>query len=282
VIDGPFALAFAAGMLAVVNPCGFAMLPAYLAFFLGVEGGPEDTRASLSKALAVGLSVSAGFAATFGVAGFLISHLVDQSDVFEQAPWVSVVIGLLLAALGLFLLSGRELKLALPRLDAGGRSGSVRSMAGYGVSYAVVSIGCTLPIFLTTVVGTFGREDWLSGLAVFGSYGLGFTVLLVALTVAVALARRSLVTGLRRLLPHIQRISGALVLVAGLYVAWYGWYERNRLGEEDAVVDRVTGWSDDVSAWIQDRGATTLGLVLAVVIAAAGLFVAAAKTRRAR
>ena len=35
VIDGLFAYAFTTGMLATVNPCGFAMLPAYLSYFLG-------------------------------------------------------------------------------------------------------------------------------------------------------------------------------------------------------------------------------------------------------
>ena len=37
VIDGLFAYAFTTGMLATVNPCGFAMLPAYLSYFLGIE-----------------------------------------------------------------------------------------------------------------------------------------------------------------------------------------------------------------------------------------------------
>ena len=36
-IDGLFAYAFTTGMLATVNPCGFAMLPAYLSYFLGIE-----------------------------------------------------------------------------------------------------------------------------------------------------------------------------------------------------------------------------------------------------
>jgi cytochrome c biogenesis protein CcdA len=281
VIDGPFAVAFTAGMLATVNPCGFAMLPAYLGFFLGVEGGGEDARASLSKALAVGLAVSAGFAATFAVAGLAVSHVTNS--IYEWAPFVSVVIGVVLALLGVYLLSGRELKFALPRLDVGGRSDGFRSMALYGVSYAVVSLGCTLPLFLATVAGTIRREDsWLSGIAVFAAYGLGFTVMLVGLTITVALARRSLVTGLRRMLPYVQRISGGILLVAGAYVAWYGWYERNRLGDEDPFVDRVTGWSADVSAWVQDRGGTTVGLVLAIVIAIAALYVGARAKSRAR
>ncbi|MGD9755164.1 MAG: cytochrome c biogenesis protein CcdA, partial [Acidimicrobiia bacterium] len=37
----PLALAFAAGMLATVNPCGFAMLPAYLSYFVGLEDDPS-------------------------------------------------------------------------------------------------------------------------------------------------------------------------------------------------------------------------------------------------
>jgi len=280
VIDGAFAVAFTAGMLATVNPCGFAMLPAYLGFFLGVEGGGDDARASLSRALAVGLSVSLGFAATFGLIGLVVSNVT--TDVYEWAPWLSVVIGVVLVLLGLYLVSGHQLRVALPRLDAGGRSTGVWSMVGYGVSYAVVSLGCTLPLFLVQVAGTFRRESWVSGLAVFGTYGLGFTVLLVSLTVAVALARRSLVAALRRLLPFVQRISGGLLVVAGAYVAWFGWYEIDRLGEEDPFVDRVTAWSDDAAAWIQERGGTTVGLALAVAIGAAAVFVAAARTRRAR
>ncbi len=62
VIDAPLALAFSAGMVATVNPCGFAMLPAYLSFFLGLEGGAddEDRRAGVARALAVGAAVTAG------------------------------------------------------------------------------------------------------------------------------------------------------------------------------------------------------------------------------
>jgi cytochrome c biogenesis protein CcdA len=277
VIDGAFAVAFTAGMLATVNPCGFAMLPAYLGFFLGVEGGGEDAQAGLSRALAVGLSVSIGFAATFAAIGLVVTHLT--SEVYEWAPVVSVVIGVVLALLGLYLLAGRELKVALPRLDAGGRTTGVASMVGYGVSYAVVSLGCTLPLFLVQVAGTFRRESWLSGVAVFGAYGLGFAVLLVGLTIAVALARRSIVAGLRRVLPFVQRISGGLLVVAGAYVAWYGWYERNRIGEEDPFVDRVTGWSADVSAWVQDQGGTRVGLFLGLTIAAAAVFVASRRSR---
>jgi hypothetical protein len=190
---------------------------------------------------------------------------------------VSIVIGLALAGLGLWLLSGRELRVNLPRLDKGGRSGSIAQMVLYGVSYAIVSLGCTLPTFSAYVTSTINTESWVSGIAIFLAYAGGFTLLLTSLTIGIALARQGLLHTVRRTLPYIQRISGGLLLIAGLYVAYYGWYELRSLGEEDAAVDRVTSWSNEIAAWVSDTGALRLGLVLAVVVATSAIIVA---TRR--
>lgn len=274
-IDGQFAVAFAAGLVAVANPCGFAMLPAYLSFFLGVEGKGDDARAGLSRAIAVGLSVSAGFVLTFAAVTAVIRNITD--GVLEWSPWVSIVIGVGVALLGVALLTGRELKVNLPRLDKGGQNGSIAQMVLYGVSYAVVSLGCTLPTFSAYVTSTINTESWVSGVAIFLSYAGGFTLLLTSLTIGIALARQGLLRTVRRTLPYVQRISGGLLVVAGAYVAYYGWYELRRLGEEDVAVDRVTGWSNEVAAWVSDTGPLRLGLFLAVIVAASAIVVA---TRR--
>src|SRR6476659_10067456 len=104
-MDARLALAFSAGMVATVNPCGFALLPAYLSYFLGLEeaefgrspsgGGPghdgsahdgpardgtsrdgpsRDRRESVRRApvmmaLAVSAAVTAGFLVVFAVMG---------------------------------------------------------------------------------------------------------------------------------------------------------------------------------------------------------------------
>ena len=47
-------------------------------------------------------------------------------------------------------------------------------------------------------------------------------VLLIALTVALATARQGLLRGLRRSLPYVQRVSGAIMVLMGAYLAWYG------------------------------------------------------------
>jgi cytochrome c-type biogenesis protein len=90
-IDAPLAFAFTAGMVATVNPCGFAMLPAYLSYFIGLEDGGEDARGSVARALVVGVAVSAGFLAVFGVAGLLITAGIRSF--IDYLPWVAIVIG---------------------------------------------------------------------------------------------------------------------------------------------------------------------------------------------
>ena len=268
-IDAPLALAFASGMVATVNPCGFAMLPAYLAYFLGLEGQDRDVQAGVSRSLGVGLTVSAGFLLVFGLAGLAIYHL--QASIYEWVPWATIVVGLLLVVVGVAMLRGFEPVVSLPKLQRGGRDQDVRSMFLFGISYAVTSISCALPLFTSAVVGTFRRENVLSSAAVFVAYALGMTLVLVALTVSLGMARQGLVRRLRQVLPYVNRVAGALLVVAGLYLAHYGWYERRVRagdgGDGSAAVDAVTGWSTDIGGWVNDVGATRLGLLLALGLA---------------
>ena len=140
--NGSFAIYLAMGMAATVNPCGFAMLPAYLAYFLGIDDGTDEVTpvtVNLARALRVAVAVSAGFLAVFAVAGTVAE--LTSLPVYEQAGWISIVIGLALAVLGVAMLFGFELNVRLPRLDRGGRQRTVTSMFVFGVSYAIASLG---------------------------------------------------------------------------------------------------------------------------------------------
>ena len=269
-IDAPLALAFASGMVATVNPCGFAMLPAYLGFFLGLEGGERSVRASVSRSLTVGLAVSAGFLVVFSAVGLAIYHL--SASVNEWTPWATVVIGIGLVVLGVAMLRGYEPVVNLPKLNRGGRTRDGQSMFLFGISYAIASISCALPLFTAAVVGTFRRENLVSSLAVFVAYATGMTLVLLALTVSMGLARQGMVHRLRQALPYVTRASGALLVAAGAYVAHYGWYERRvqagEIGDGSGLVDTVTGWSTSISTWVTDVGALRIGFLLALGLSA--------------
>ncbi len=284
--DRAWAYYLTLGMVATVNPCGFAMLPAYLSFFLGLDddGGPGVARASVARAVRVGAAVSAGFLAVFALAGLAVE--LTPLPVYENAPWISIVIGLALLGLGIAMLVGYEPRVALPRLDRGGRERTVASMFVFGVSYAIASIGCTLPLFLGAVAGTITRESVLDGIIAFGIYALGMTLVLLALTVTMALARTSLVRFLRRAQPYIPRMAGGLVALAGAYVAWYGWLEirttRAEPGElpSSSITDRVAGWSSDITGWVERVGSVRLALVVVLLLVAVGAGLRYARERR--
>lgn len=284
-MDAPLALAFTAGMVATVNPCGFAMLPAYLSYFLGLEttdDASEPATASVGRALLVAGAVSAGFVGLFALAGALVSW--TSLGVMDASPWLTVAIGLAVTVAGIAFVAGWDPTVALPRLDRGGSSRGLGSMALFGVSYAIASLSCTLPAFTGVVATTFGRESFLSGLVTFIAYALGMSMLLAILTVTLAAARQGLVLKLRGALPYVHRVSGAVMALMGLYLVWYGIYEIRLIGRGEQVsagpVGLVTGWSAQLSDRLYDVDPLRAVLVAALVVAVAVLVALVASSPR--
>lgn len=227
-MDAPVVLAFTAGLVATLNPCGFAMLPAYLSFFAGLgdgDGGPGSRRAAdLARALAVGGVVSAAFLLVFGTVGAVLTAGVSAARLAAWLPWIAIAVGVAVVALGVAVLRGFELRVSLPHPQSGTRSRGLRHVFVFGLSYALASLSCTLPVFLAVVAGTLTRADVASGLVTFLAYGLGMSTVLLALVIALALARRGLIRRLRRAVRLVQRLSGGLLVASGAYVVYFWAY----------------------------------------------------------
>ncbi|MFT5530343.1 MAG: cytochrome c-type biogenesis protein [Candidatus Poriferisodalaceae bacterium] len=270
-INANLTFAFTAGMVATVNPCGFAMLPAYLSFFLGLESGSPDAdrpRASLGRALLTGLVVSAGFLLVFGIVGVAVT--AGLQAIRDIVPWIAIVIGAVLIVLGIAVLSGFRLQAVLPKIERGGDSRNLRSLFLFGVSYAVASVSCGLPTF--TVVVSTSVNDFQSSLASFVAYAFGMAVVLMALTISLATARTSLLTGLRKALPYVDRVAGLLMVLAGLYMVWF-WVTERLGSEQGGIVLRVEQWSGSLANFINGIGGMRLGVGLSVIVALAALVV---------
>lgn len=284
-IDGSFALAFTAGMVATVNPCGFAMLPAYLSYFLGLgpANGVEQPTAGLRRGLLVSAAVSAGFLVVFTVLGLLIRAGTDW--VVDLAKYLSIVIGLVLIAAGIAMIAGWRLPLTTPKLDKGGKDRTVGSMFLFGVSYAVASLGCTIGPFLAVVIGSFTRDSFLAGALSIAMYGLGMALVLTALTVTLALARGGLLHVLRRAMAYVDRFAGVFLVLAGAYLVYYWVFNLttdNGLSSDTGggIAKIVERWSSNAQNWIQGQGVWRLGLLLAVVVGAAVAAVVVGQRRR--
>ncbi len=214
------ALAFGAGMVATVNPCGFAMLPAYLSYFMGIQDEGQSRAATLRSALLVGGVVSLGFLLVFGAAGVVISG-VSTRLASDWIPWMALAVGIGLTILGIAMLRGFELKVGLPKASRASTVRSYRNIFGFGVSYAIASLSCTLPVFLTLIATQFSARSFASGLLIFAVYAAGMATVLLALTVILALGKRSILARLRGAGAHINRISGILLVAAGIWISWF-------------------------------------------------------------
>lgn len=275
-IDAPIALAFAAGLVATVNPCGFAMLPAYLSYFMGLEEDQASRGRAMRSALAVGAVVSTGFLVVFGLAGLLIT--AGFRFVIDAIPWFAVVVGVGIVALGIALLLGREITVGLPKAHRAASGRGYRSVFLFGVSYAVASLSCTLPVFLTVVAAQVTRGSFVSGVATFLAYASGMALVLMAITVALAVGKRSLVARLKGAGRSIAKVSGVILVATGSYIVWF-WIVSIRSGPQSLADAGPFRFVEGLSQTVQNAVAQApllwgLGLAGVVGIAVVAALVA--------
>jgi cytochrome c-type biogenesis protein len=271
-------LAVTAGMVAAFNPCGFALLPAYLTLLIGrgSEGNP------LARALTASAAMTAGFVGVFGAFGLVVVPLAISLGTYLS--WATVIIGIGFVGLGGWLLAGHELLLRLPRLAGGAPTGGAASMVLYGITFAVASLSCTVAPFLAVTTSTFRAQSVGAGIAVFIAYAVGLGIVVGILALAVALAQDGVVRRLRNVLPYVNRISGGLLVIAGAYITYYGAYELRLAGgqiSDDPIISAATTVRGTVARVISAAGPWVLGAALVGLVAVGVLVHRVRRTRPA-
>lgn len=222
----PFGYSFGAGMVSTVNPCGFSLLPAYLSLYLGDRDEGTAPRHFLlrgGKALLIGAAVTLGFTVLFSFVGVII--WAGGYILMQYLPWLGLFVGTFLACLGLFLLAGKSVHTALPArlatLIGTPESIGFNTYFLFGIGYGMASLGCTLPVFLVVVGSAIKSQGFSNGLSQFFSYSLGMAAVLTSLALSLAVFKGGLATYLRRVLPYMGRIAGALLLISGSFQMHY-------------------------------------------------------------
>jgi cytochrome c biogenesis protein CcdA len=284
-------LAFAAGLVAALNPCGFAMLPAYL--LLVVRGQQAERRprvlSALGRAVGATAGMALGFITVFGLFGALT--IAAATTVQRYLPYVTVLIGAGLLGLGVWLLSGRELTALTPRPARLGwatkfaGTSRVASMYGYGVSYAIASLSCTVGPFLAVTGAALRGGSVLGGVTIYLAYIAGLTLVVGVLAVAAATASTAVAERLRRTLPLVSRASGLLLVLVGLYVGYYGIYELRLIRAttaipQDGVITAAGRIQGLLAGWVHQHGAWPWVVTLVALAAIAGVSAWYRRTRR--
>ena len=219
----PVGWAFAAGMVASVNPCGFMLLPSYLSYHLGAEetGFYQQTILTrLGKALLLGGVATAGFVAILAIFGGVIA--AGGRWLITVFPFAGVAIGAVMALVGLYLLvTHRTIGIMAASRVTVTPQRNLRNVFSFGIAYAIGSLSCTLPIFLVVVGSSLASQGLAKSFVQFVGYAVGMGSVLIAVTIGTALFRGAVAKLLRRVVPYVHRTSAFFLIGAGVYLVYY-------------------------------------------------------------
>ena len=222
--DVPVAFAFGAGMVAAFNPCGAAMLPAYVGYQLSDGAESTDPLKAVLRGFYLGGVVTSGFLVLSLAVGFIIT--IGGDAIFNVIPFAGLGVGIWIALLGLWLLiSGKHMGIWVATRVNINNERSTKGIFIFGMLYAVSSLGCAFPVFLAAVGILAGQNlgdlDLRASLLRFASYGLGMGMVLTGVTLGVVFFKETVSQVLRRVFPYIGVAGNLALMGAGSYLIWY-------------------------------------------------------------
>ncbi len=250
--------AFSAGAIAFLNPCGFAMLPTYIAYFIEsnykssfspsyyfsnrIHNGVShdiNCRFRLIRKIGIGASigliVTISFISIFGLTGLAVS--AAGTEIIKYFPWIAVLSGIIIIGIGISKILGKTIyiNIPIPRIWSNNigidnknndsvkinRKSKYLKFFLFGIGYAIASLSCTLPIFLLIVFQGLSAGGILEGFIVFLTYALGMGTVMIAVSLAISISNHAFVRWIGRLSPKINVITGIVLIIAGLYLLYY-------------------------------------------------------------
>lgn len=213
------AFAFSAGMVAFLSPCSFPLLPAYISYYLGLkETSPrkDQSTAVLRKGILGGITCAVGAILILSLIGVGVSAF--GGAITPHIPKMELIVGVILVVMGMLMLLGTPLGFHV-KTKAGTRKGYV-SLFGFGALYALATAGCVAPIFVGVILRAIS-SGFIGGMTIFLSYALGFSLLLIIVTLLVASAKEMAMAKLMQAMPYVERVGGLILIVVGVYLAGY-------------------------------------------------------------
>lgn len=207
-------LVLTAGAVALFSPCGYPMLPGYVAYYLG-------TKRSMSRSVLGGVACTLGLLSIFLTFGILVS--VAGSMVYPYIPYFELVAGIMVIIMGIAMLANLQLHLPSLPLTATKYRG-VLGLYCYGLLYGLATLSCTAPIFITILFMALSTGGIIAGIIIYVIYGVGMGIPLVVTTILIHKAKDYVDYLIRRLVGYTRwfNVVGGMVLITiGVYLVLY-------------------------------------------------------------
>jgi len=211
-----FFFSFFQGVLAFFAPCAVALLPGYLSNLLRRDNEESSKARLLLRALTLGSLSMLGIAIVYTIGGVLLFTLA--SFVKGYMVWIVITMGVLIMILGAFMLAGKDISLPVHGPNARTKNAYLESFI-FGIAYGIGAFGCLFPLFL--LVATQAIAAGAIGATYILAYILGMAIFMLLFYILAVFAREFLQKQLRKILPYITRVSGAILIIAGAYIIYY-------------------------------------------------------------
>lgn len=216
---------FIAGLAAFFAPCSFAILPGYITYYISKYSNEDKKRKliiNLVQGFIFGLIASIGFFTIFGFAGFGV--IAVGQFIKQFIPWIAVITGIILIFIGILMFLGKDiLFFKLPKIKYIQKNEKT-GIYLFGIVYAIGSLGCVFPIFLSIVIQGIAYKSILDGIYTILAYVFGMSIMMIAITTITFATKYLILKKIEKILPYIKKLSAIVLVFAGAYMIYYQYW----------------------------------------------------------
>jgi len=214
-------LVFAAGVFATFNPCGFAMLPAYMTMLLTSQGKSGGLPKLIMRALQFAVLMALGIISVFAI--FAVAIFPISTSIQAYLPIATITIGVLLIAVAIATLSGKSPYLKKLWSPNTAPSEHLKSLYLYGVTFALGSVSCTIGPLLAATSKAL-ELSLIESLRIYLIYACGISAT-IGILALIALFSQATLGRIRKSMKVIEKLSSIFLLLVGFYLIIFGLYE---------------------------------------------------------
>ena len=134
--------------------------------------------------------------------------------------WVTIGMGGVLVILGVLMILGKNVSISL-NVNTPTSKSEAKEAFVFGLAYAIGALGCLFPLFLIVATQAIAAPTWWIGGGYIMAYFAGISIMMVSIIILSTFAREFLMKYLRKILPHMELVTGILLVGAGIYVIYY-------------------------------------------------------------
>ena len=205
------------GLFATTSPCVLPLYPGFLAYL----SGQTETKSGTQARYFLGFFVLIGVLTMMIALGGLIALL--SISISHTLAVIIPLADVLILLLGVLLLLDRNPFRSLPQVQVPILRSPIINAYLYGLLYGPIALPCSGPFIVSIFVLSFTAGEAFNKLWIFLSFGLGFGVPLLILSLLSGAMQRQLTTLFARHSRMINIIGGLLLIGIAIYDLVQNW-----------------------------------------------------------